>query len=182
MSSIYWHQVCSAEKCCTATVESITNAMTILAREGANKSCTAQIKKTGTTSHGNSTEPRRCYGTCSEKQSFIYDFNLGLGNLEQIRRNVKLIVYSGLNGNIGALAGPLFLAFWECATVILPSHWVKLLIKIRGQETILCPSREYRELPENSFQKKNLAVLGTRVCLSLLLQPTYCIKTVSQWF
>lgn len=124
MSSIYWHQICSAERCCTATVESVTNAVTVFAREWVNKFCVAQIKKTGTKSHGNSTEPRRHYGTCSEKQSFICDFNLGLWNLEQILRNVKLIVYSGLNGNVGALVGPLFLAFWECAAVILPPYWV----------------------------------------------------------
>lgn len=125
MSSIYWYQVCSAENCCTATAESITNAMTIFAREWVNKSCIAQIKKTGTSSHGNSTEPRRHYGTCSEKQSFINDFNLGLWNLEQMLKNVKLIVYSSLNGSIGALVGPCFWLFgnvplWYCHRIEWP--------------------------------------------------------------
>lgn len=155
MSSVYWHQICSAERCCTATVESVTNAVTVFAREWVNKFCVAQGEKTGTKSHGNSTEPRRHYGTCSEEQSFICDFNLGIWNLEQILRNVKLIVYNGLNGNVGALVGPLFLAFWERAAVILSGLFcLKLLIKIRGQETILCPSGEYGELPENNSKKK----------------------------
>lgn len=42
-----------------------------------------------------------------ESNSFIYDFIVGLRKLEQILRNVKLIAYGGLNGNIEALVWPL---------------------------------------------------------------------------
>ena len=54
-----------------------------------------------------------------ESNSFIYDFIVGLRKLEQILRNMKLIAYGGLNGNIEALVSPLFLSFEECASMML---------------------------------------------------------------
>lgn len=51
----------------------------------------------------------------------------------------------------GPVSGFLEMCHCDIAITLSGLLCVKLLIKIRGQETILCPSRDYRELPENKF-------------------------------
>lgn len=84
---------------------------------------------------------------------------------------------------MASVSGFLGMCCCDIAITLSGLFCLKLLIKIRGQETILCPSREYGKLPENNFkkkEKKSLALLDTRECLSLPLQPTSSVKTVSQ--
>lgn len=71
----------------------------------------------------------------------------------------------------------LFLSFWECATMTLPCSGPfcpKLLLKMRGQETILYSSREHRGLVNSSTKKKFGYPGCQRMSLLSFLTPIVC--------
>lgn len=59
---------------------------------------------------------------------------------------------------MASVSGFLGMCCCDIAITLSGLFCLKVLIKIRGQETILCPSREYGKLPENNLKKKKKKV------------------------